>query len=320
MKFTSIPQNGSSWHDSLPVSFDTELNEPSDVELKVALSSKQTITRRLYGVTDATVDIAPYLRDLSCSPPLITDEVSMLPSQSSQRVYITANGVSSHSFSLFHRPYTISTSLLTTPQESVKHPRGEPILLTLNSPNMTNLIVTQVMPGTTNTTTHSSKASTVPMDIVIPTTGLSEAVTHLRVTIHSGISELVTILYELVEKRSTATSIVWFNSRGGIECYTFPVSLRVSYDAKVGAAGDEALGQYVPLSSATVCYRLCSAYEPAQQMERLAEIVFSPRIFRLDDGVLTPISLRSRHVDFDSHGALRQMTIEVEEPWEGGAK
>jgi hypothetical protein len=54
-------------------------------------------------------------------------------------------------------------------------------------------------------------------------------------------------------------------------------------------------------------------------MERLAEMIFSPRIFLVKGDKMVPISLANRHIDFDHHGTLRQMCIEVEDEWKGGA-
>lgn len=319
MKFTSIPKNGSSWQNSLPVSFDTELAEPSDVVVQIRGLDGLNITRRLYGVTQATIDVAPYLRSSSCTPPQLTDSVSITPSKSAQRIQVAANGVTSPYISLFHAPYRSTDSyLLSSGEQLQKHPAGVPILLTVYAQRQLTVFV--AITTTRGTTSHSYVAKTngMPMDIVIPANVVSDSVKSIHLKVGDGLAEFASITYEIVERGDNAKTIVWFNGNGGIESYTFPTSLRVSYDAR--PAEGENVERYVPLSSATVCYRLCSAYEPHTKMERLAEMLFSPRIFCLEGEVLTPISLRNRHVDFDSHGAIKQMCIEVEQEWKGGVR
>jgi hypothetical protein len=63
--------------------------------------------------------------------------------------------------------------------------------------------------------------------------------------------------------------------------------------------------------SRRIYYHLTSAYEVEAEMNRLAEIVFSPRIYELRDNDIVEVELSSREVDFDKHGALRQMSIEI---------
>lgn len=319
MKFTSIPQNGSSWRDSLPVSFDTELTEPSDVVLQIKGLEGLDITRRIYGVTQATIDVAPYLKSYTCTPPQITEAVSITPSKSAQRLKIIANGVTSPYITLFHTPYSSSGSYLLSPVEQRQsHPVGVPILLTAYTQRQLTVFVAITTSRGTTSKSYVAKTNGMPMDIVIPAGVVSESVQSIHLDIGDGLERFCSVSYDIVPMSSNATTLVWFNSSGGIESYTFPTSLRVSYDARLADGAD--VERYVPLSSATVCYRLCSAFEPHAKMERLAKILFSPRVFRLDGNTITPISLRSRHIEFDSHGMLKQMSLEVEEAWKGGVR
>ena len=320
MKFTSIPQNGSSWHDSLPVSFDTELPEASDVVLRISGLDGLDITRRLYGVTQATVDIQPYLMKYSCRPPQIGTSISLSPSRSSQRLQLTIGDVISPAIALFHTPFsTEPSSLLSSCENSVTHPVGVPILLTAVAQRQLTLSVVITTSKTSTTQSYVAKTSGMPMDIVIPSAIVNDEVRSIRVNIGDEFAPFASVTYNIVKMGSSATTLVWFNRSGGIESYTFPSSLRVSYDAQLTAADSQTLDRYQPLSSAKICYRLCSAYEPPQRMDRLAELVFSPRIFRLDGDTFTPISL-CRRVEFDSHGALKQMSLEVEQDWKGGVR
>ena len=63
MKFTKIPEAHSSFRDKLVYGFDTEA-AAADVELKIinADTGETIATKRLYGISQGEVDIAPWLQ------------------------------------------------------------------------------------------------------------------------------------------------------------------------------------------------------------------------------------------------------------------
>ena len=63
MKFTKIPEAHSSFRDKLVYGFDTEA-AAHDVELKIinADTGETIATKRLYGISQGEVELAPYLR------------------------------------------------------------------------------------------------------------------------------------------------------------------------------------------------------------------------------------------------------------------
>ena len=98
MKFTSIPEAYSSFREPLLYAFDTEHTEPQDVEFRIINKADNTVIgrKRLYGVTEGEVDIAPYLRSVAVTtlPDAIT-ECGVVDTNAQIKVVVEAEGVSS---------------------------------------------------------------------------------------------------------------------------------------------------------------------------------------------------------------------------------
>ena len=97
MKFTKIPEAHSSFRDKLVYGFDTEA-AAHDVELKIinADTGETIATKRLYGISQGEVDIAPYLRRAVKSqlPPKV-DGCGVVECGMQCRVKVEADGVMS---------------------------------------------------------------------------------------------------------------------------------------------------------------------------------------------------------------------------------
>ena len=321
MKFTSIPPNGSSWSDTLPISFDTESPKPIDTTLSIITPTTTLARRKLYGVTSGTIDIAPYLKPLSCSPPTITATPTITTSPSSQQLRVEIDGVSTSALKLFHAPFDIVHPHMlsySTPYQRIV--RGEPILLTLVSNNSIQLTINYVSKSGSTKSTITAKSAGLPMDVVIPTATINERVTTIDIEIASASTTFEKRSYRIVEPNGTTKSLMWYNKMGGIEQYTFPHVVRTSYKANLIGDGNNDALLPVHIKEASVHYRLSSAHESPVEIERLSEIIFSPRIFLIEGEAIEPITIDCREVIFDSHGRLKQLCIDITELWEGGVR
>ena len=321
MKFISLPKNGSSWCNQLPISFDTESGEPEDIILEIISNQATIARRRLYGVTTATIDIAPYLKSYSWLPPAISRSPTLTTSLSAQQVRVLVGGVSSGSMKLFHAPFDIVTPhMISSLAESRRIVRGAPILLSILPTNTLQIVINYISATKTTTTTLSAKSTGLPVELVVPTASIDGAVKSIQLEIFVGSAPLATMTYHIAEDSGTCKQLMWYNGRGGIETYLFPQSIRRSYSATVVGEGGADLSFPARLSEASVGYRLCSAHESPEEMERLSEIVFSPRIFLISEGAITPIAIDCREIIFNSHGTLQQLCLDITEPWKGGVR
>lgn len=101
--------------------------------------------------------------------------------------------------------------------------------------------------------------------------------------------------YEVVPRRRSAVRLCWLNPLGSVDYYTFPEeagrSLSVEKRRAYGRGGYGVYG-----SQAEMTYVLRSEREPVGTMRWLAELVCSPRVWRMDGGVAVPVDVVSDSV------------------------
>lgn len=321
MKFTSIPSNGSSWSNPLPFSFDTESDKPIDVTIDIISGVEVIAHRKMYGVSTGTIDIAPYLRVFSCRPPTISSRATITTSPSSLLVRVVVNGVPSNAIKLFHSTFDSSTPGLisyATPTRCIT--RGEPIIVTSTTSNTITVNIKYTSPTETITSTLSAKTTGLPVNIIIPTSNINPSITSIVLELGTTTTPLATMTYRIIEANSHNKYLMWYNKSGGIETYLFTHVIRTSYEAVV--EGEDSGNIHLParVKEASAHYRLCSAQEPQSEIERLSEIVFSPRVFLIEGTSTTPVVIDRREVIFDSHGTLKQLCLDITEPWKGGVR
>ncbi len=321
MKFTSIPSNGSSWSNPLPFSFDTESDKPIDVTIDIISGVEVVAHRKMYGITAGTIDVAPYLRVFSCTPPAIASRPTIQTSLSGQQVRVIANGVASNVVKLFHSPFNSSNFNLISQTPTTRYiARGEPIILTSISNNSIQINIKYISPTKTSSSTLSTKSIGMPMDIIVPTARIDASVTSISLEFINGTNVYTTTTYQIVDGSNNYKHLMWYNKSGGIETYIFPHVIRTSYEATVEGEKDHNANLPARIQKASVHFRLCSAQEPQSEIERLCEIVFSPRVFLIEGTSITPVVIDRREVIFDSHGTLKQLCLNITEPWKGGVR
>ena len=315
MKFISIPKNGSAWSGDLVYVIDTESPEGLDLEVVINDVDHDVELGRchLYNITATELNIAPYIRSTDNFVQLGSWIPSAFISPASRSIDVTVNGLNSDTRVFYRGPldydedHTLST-ISTTQTISL----GEPIRLTAFGRD--GLQIELEYYSSTKylgTTLIDEPSYGNPLEIIIPTTELPKETHRIQLLIRSAEERILQrVVYCVVERTPSARRLMWYNSLGGVECYTFPSCVRSRYRADCS--------NFVTLDGVTteqisrrIYYLLTSAYEVEAEMNRLAEIVFSPRIYELRDNDIVEVELSSREVAFDKHGALRQMSIEI---------
>ena len=323
MKFTSIPNNGSSWGDELIYAIDTEVDTPSNlvVDIRDLKSNKSLGRYRLYGVTTAEVNISPYLRSLENLEIKRSNTATSYISPASRTIALLINGYASEERTFFRaqldydKNYVLSE--ITTDQTISL---GEAIRLTaFAKENLSVLIEKYASNRYIGSESINQRTYGNPMEVVIPTAKFSGSIDSFIVTLRSDKSTILQrIVYHVVERGESSRRLMWYNKLGGVECYTFPTSIRTHYKAKMG----QSVGvSGVPID---VClnerhYQIISALETPQEMNRLAEIVFSPYVYEMVGDDIVEVELTSREVLFDKHGMLRQLSLDICKTKRGGA-
>ena len=315
MKFISIPKNGSAWSGDLVYVIDTESPEGLDLEVVIKDVDHDAELGRchLYNITATELNIAPYIRSTDNFVQLGSWTPSAFISPASRSIDVTVNGLNSDTRVFYRVPLDYDEDhTLSTISTAQTISLGEPIRLTAFGRD--GLQIELEYYSSTRylgTTLIDEPSYGNPLEIIIPTTELPKETHRIQLLIRSAEGRtLQRVVYCVVERTPSARRLMWYNSLGGVECYTFPSCVRSRYRADCsncvtldGVTTEQILRR--------IYYHLTSAYEVEAEMNRLAEIVFSPRIYELRDNDIVEVELSSREVVFDKHGALRQMSIEI---------
>ncbi len=321
MKFTSIPDNGSPWSDELIYSIDSEVDTPTNLVVDIRdIDNNISLGRcRLYNVTTASVNIAPYLRSTKNLEIRESGSLMAYISPAARNIGVLANGYASEQRTFFRTTLDCNKervlSLIATPQVISL---GEQIRLTVFAKENIRVTVdaysSRMHLGSQELSQHTYGN---PIEIVVPTAEMSSDTERIVVTIYSDNGGLQRTTYCVVKRDLSAHRLMWYNRLGGVECYTFPRSMRTSYIAKCSKAIGTS-GYPLDVCQTEQHYRLTSAIEVEEEMNRIAEIIFSPVVFELNGESVEPVELTTRELRFDSHGAMRQLSIDIRKSGRGG--
>lgn len=320
MKFTNIPKNGASWGGELRYSFSTELDEPSDVVVVVrdADTNEELGEMQLYSVTEGTVDIAPIVRrQVSVAQPS-TNYPTIIFSRSVVRVVVEVEGVASPAVSLFRSSYTPSLfKVLSSMSDAEGVAIGDTLRYTVNVVGEIAVTATEFVGGKSRQIANLSfSALSQIVEVVVPIASLSKDADRVVVTISSG-AVSKSSEYRVVERTAGSRTLLWYNSRGGIERYAFPYSRQLSRTADVTTVKTLS-GRVARLNAAECRVRLSSALLSLMEQERLSEIILSPYLFEDVAGKVSEVELASREINYDQHGALQRLSLDIVEEWKGG--
>lgn len=316
MKFTSIPLNGADWNK--PLLYTVEPDEADaecvDVDILDASTRKSIGSFKIYTSITKSFDIAPYLRasaDVRPTP----EQSGLVLSPAAFNIRVKVGNVTSEN-RLFYRS-AISTNVSTVLSDAVENDEvsSEDIFkLTILSPRKVLVRVTCYW--------ISSKV----FEYSIDTQGKPVEFSYLfssstgkdKFTIEVVCEGITIRTYSRSYVQPTgAQTLVWYNSRGGIETYKFPKQTRLCCKAEMENMED-GMGAYARLRSAMTRSLLSSAYESEARIKQLAEIILSPRVYLWRDGGCVEVELLKREIEFNKRGQLLSLDLEIEQEWKGG--
>lgn len=320
MRFVSIPQNGASWSDKLIYSFDTELDEPTDVDVEIYnQTTHQLIARkRLYGVTQAEVDIAPILRS---AIEMRVDNVESTMVQSSLMGCRVAVGIMD--LMSVERLFCAANIDLLRPQmmscvpDKLVMGYGESLFFSVVAPDGLQVKIVEYTPTSKRSITLTPEPDLVLYDVVICTSSLRGNVERIEVSVNSD-SELLASFECRVELQPPAGHrLVWRNRQGGLESYLFPKSLPLVSEVDIDTFSTSA-GLMSKIRGSRERYRLCSALECGKVLQSLREIIYAPYIYEMMLDKLSDVVLATRRMEYGKHGELQSVALEVVGDLRGG--
>lgn len=323
MKFVTIPQNGASWSEKLLYTFDTESTEQSDMLFEIVDADSQATIGAvgLRGVISGSFDIAPYIRQRLvgelAQPSLLA---TMMRSRAAINVVVRCGEVESDARIFFRAAYDPKViGLLSSGEGRRRMVRRGTIMLTAYAEQTIELTVACVYADKTSTSSIAINTKNRPVDIAYLLTAEHDAAKRIELHLASDNALRQSLTYIIEDRLTTTRQLMWYNMRGGYECGILHTSLRMCDVAEV--ASTELGGvRYNTLGKAYRTTRLLSAYEDSTEMERIAEMIFSPYIYVVNDRWLEPLDIADRRIEYDKHGALHQASFVISEEWKGGVR
>ena len=269
----------------------------------------------LYNVESAEIDIAPYIRSSMMKSRELEQTATIAESKDACRIVLKVGNVRSEPVLLFRSDISAaSPGLLSTVTQMGTVAQGELIWLTAYASSTINLVVVQ--PSDSGITQYNYRTNGVPCQIAVPINkALKDDMITIRVVCDNEPVEVCK--YRVVERDSTAVRLVWVNPRGGLECYSFPQSVKRSLSVKSEDVESES-GWYRRVISSTVTRRLIMAGASQDEVDRVLTVLLSPELYRCDGAKAMAISLITEGVTYDDHGRLRKLEFDIQERWKGG--
>ena len=317
MIFKTIPQNGASWLNPLLYSLDFGgKREQVAVEIFDQLTNTQLGRVVLYNIASAELDIAPYIRNHKIEEPLARQSSVIERSQDVCKVVLRVEGVESESRLFFRSDISDqSPGLMSTIIENGTIAVGEVIRFTLWAQESVNIITVQ--PSDDGFMQYDYNTEGMPCEVVLPIKVANVGdVVSLRVVCDNQFIGLCK--YRVVERDSSAVRLAWVNAKGGVECHTFPQSIRRSLVVKSEDLEGEC-GWYRRIVSSTVVRRLMMMGATLSEVDRMLDILLSPKVYRCDSEVNMAVQLLTDSISYDDHGKLHRLEFDIKEEWKGGA-
>ncbi|MEG2365618.1 MAG: hypothetical protein RSB29_02565 [Alistipes sp.] len=104
--------------------------------------------------------------------------------------------------------------------------------------------------------------------------------------------------------------VAWRSSAGSIEHYTFPIEKQATVE--VEKQHIFTTRGYAPVAiKNSRCTTLLSAYEATQTLTTLEEILTSPAVWRVEEGLYTPMEVVNTASGIRHHGTLRNLEVQL---------
>lgn len=254
--------------------FETESDTREDTEVMIMdeESGETLAKKRLYGITEAEIDIAPYLRREMERTPYILRQTGFAYAHGAMTVSVDAGGGKSEPRRVFRAEYDPSKAAMMTVQPMQRTiALGETEVVTLYAPRMLEAVVeTEDDRGGTVRDIYMPTDAT-PCEFFLRTDDLPESTRSISVMFYGDDELLGCVEYTVVERPQGAQRVMWYNRTGGLECYTYPVCRVTEAEAEVTQTATEE-GVTARLTDGGHRLRLTSAYETREQYDALHEV------------------------------------------------
>ena len=316
MIFKTMSQNGASWLS--PVLYTLEFDKREEqvaVDIYDQLHAEILGRIMLYNVDSAEVDIAPYIRSSMMKKKHLEQTSIIKESKDVCRIVLIVGGARSEPILLFRSDVSaMKPRVMSTVTQSGTVAQGEVIWLTACANDTIELCVEQPSEG--GVKRYAYRANGAPCEIAVPINSASkDDIITIRVVCDNNPEEVCQ--YRVVERDSTAVRLVWINTIGALESYTFPQSVKREISIKSEDIEGEN-GWYRRVVSSSVVRRLMVAGATQEEVDRVLTVLLSPVLYRCDGRDSMAVNLITDGLTYDDHGKLRRLEFDIKEEWKGG--
>lgn len=304
MQFTTIPQDFSSLFGNVIYSIECDVPTSFDAEIIDTQGGLVIGVKHFDNVTRCDINIAPYLRrkikftptvgatGFVKSDAIVSAAVKIGNLQSPARRFVATNTM-----------LTSATILTTMPSKRcITH--GQSDVITIFSPASYTVAVTAYSEHLTECESYNSTGDEV-VAFRLNTHDFPDAE---RIVVSIG--NFGELEYAVVPHGQSAQRMAWRSTAGSIESYSFPIEkerkIEVSKKMMEGADGRHDLA-----IECEELITLLSAYEIAQTIDALSEIVSSPQVWMVDNDGYHPTYIPQRSILITRHGELSFTEIDV---------
>lgn len=290
MKLTKISNDFTPLHQGLFYSIDTETEEPTDLVIEIVNSASGEVvaTQQLRSITQAEVNIAPYIalptnRTPSLQEGLTIEDVPTYAHHIRIRDMVSESITTCLNTEIIALPSLISAMPLT---RRISHHERDELLLMVGAGKS---IVVEIATDTNDSSTIYHTSATGCSLLSLSPRDFDTDSRTIEVTISCEEEELGTLHYNIVPSFKENIRLAWISACGSIERYTFPAvtSSKRKTERQIlrTAEGWSAAG------GTEYSISLASRYEPKATAAALAEIASSPKVWIEGDNALTEVAV-----------------------------
>jgi hypothetical protein len=310
IRFTKFPADFTPLHEGLL--FEVECDEPSDVEVCIYEAQTETLVGRkmLYGVSVATIDIAPYVARIDDVVPLALDCSAIVPASVGE-YRVEANGISSGVICVSNNlTLPLAQGVITTAPTERHIAYGEcdevRIISRLYVPIFVSLTTDEGFTMTLDFTSSPGYAT-----LFFATSDLPATTRRAEMCIFCDEIEVQRITYHFAPHYGAGFRLAWLSEVGSVERYTFPTICRTTRSAERTECRTAEGETFGIRSLRDTCLRLSSAIEPRATIVSLAGIVASPRTWRVEAGEPTRVEVLSTEAVSHTFGRPDRVVVDV---------
>ena len=311
MKITKISNDFTPISKGVFFGIDTENSEPSDLMVEVVdvATNEVVAVQQLRGVTEAQVNIAPYLNRFAERAPRV-GAYSMFAEAPTAIYQIRVGNITSEVIVVsVNRDAVSQPSLVTTLPTSRVISRGESdeLLLIAEAGDTLEASIATDAGDDISVEYVTSGGATI---FLLSTAELSPSAKTLDVKLSLNGEEWLELHYRVAPAYKGAVRMAWLSEEGSVEQYTFLTATRAKLQVDKQTIATQS-NRRVVQSHFEQSVSLISRYEPRSVIDALSQIVCSPRVWIIEGESLTEVEVKSSAIDFNLFGEPDCVAVDI---------